>query len=228
MKLKLVTKKDLDEGAISFYFQPESSISWKAGQYLRYHIDNSWTDDRGENRFFSIASAPFENQIQLTTRFAIEKCSAFKKDLQNLEIGGEIEVFGPSGSFTVDDPLQQFVFIAGGIGITPFRSIILDLNHQNLPINVTLFYANRTPEVLFKEELERISSNHPEFTVHYFIGETLVDATAIKQLVPDVTKPLFYISGPEPMVKGLEKTLIELGADDEKVKRDYFPGYTLI
>ncbi len=227
VKLKLTEKKNETADVVTFLFEPsQPDFSWKAGQYLRYHLENPQSDDRGQNRYFTIASAPYQKMVQITTRINQERSSTFKTQLTNLSPGEEVEAVGPLGSFTLDDPQQSYVFIAGGIGITPFHSIILDLNHQNLPINITLLYANRTEEVVFKEELEKISSTHPEFKTNYFIGETKIDGPAIKHLVPNLQLPFFYISGPEPMMESFVGILTEMGVPEEHIKHDYFPGYT--
>jgi glycine betaine catabolism B len=228
MKLQLIDKKDDVQDIVSFFFKPEQKVEWKAGQYMRYHIDDPNSDDRGENRFFSISAAPFEQNLRVTTKFSPDGGSSFKKNLQKLNIGDFIDAHGPLGAFVIDEANQEYVFIAGGIGITPFRSILMDLNNKNLPINVTLLYANRTEEVVFRAELESLKANNPNFKIAYFIGETKIDENAIRNDVPDLTKPYYYISGPEPMVQAFEKMLYGMGISEDHVKRDYFPGYTQI
>lgn len=241
MKLQLIEKKQAAPDIISFYFRPDSPLIYKPGQFLRYRIPEAVPDERGENRFFSIASAPYEGPIQLTTRFAPDKGSTFKKDLKNLEIGQSVEATGPSGSFSMDDPNHNYVFIAGGIGITPFRAILLDLDHQGKPLNVSLFYANRTKEALFKEDLGKLAQKHPEFKIYYVISDEPVtetpasenikiisgkiDNNLIKSLILNLQSSIFYISGPEPMVLSMEKMIWDMGVPKENTKRDYFPGY---
>lgn len=241
MRLVLFDKKQLSPDTISFYFRPEAPLSWQAGQFMRYRIPLTTPDDRGENRFFSIASAPFEGHIQLTTKFALEKGSAFKNELQKLAVGQSIEGFGPSGHFTVDDPNLSYVFIAGGIGITPLRAILMDLDNSNLPLNVSLLYANRTKEAVFKDEFEELAKKHPEFKIYYVVSEEVVtdekvaenirivpgkiDQTMIQSLIPNFQTSHFYISGPEPMVLSFEAIVNQMGVPQENIKRDYFPGY---
>lgn len=228
MKLKLIEKKQIAPNTTSFIFKPEEAINWKAGQFFRYQLPDPSPDERGESRFFTISAAPFEKNICITTKFLPDDGSTFKRDLQKLNVGQEIEGFGPSGSFTLNYPEEEYVFIAGGIGITPFRSIILDLNHQGKPINILLLYANRDNNILFKGELEEIAKTHPEFKIHYFIGDNRIDEGALRKLIPDIKKPFFYISGPEPMVQSFEKMLAQMGAPQDHIRRDYFPGYQVI
>lgn len=228
MKLTLIDKKPEAQDAITFKFKPQEPLNFKPGQYLRYIFNHPNPDDRGLNRFFSISAAPYEGVDQITTRFAPEKGSSFKTALKNLEPGAEIEATGPLGQFTLDDPTKKYVFIAGGIGITPFRSMILQLDHDSKPINIKLLYANRTPDAVFKDEFEAVKSRHPEFQIKYFIGDQKIDEAAIKAEVPNLQEPIFYVSGPEPMVEAFEKMLMDMGIPDENIKRDFFPGYTQI
>lgn len=228
MKLKLVKKQEEVPGITTFIFSPQEKLEWKAGQYLRYKLEDPEPDKRGNNRFFTIASSPLENQVQLSTRIDVEKGSSFKKHLKDLNEGDEIEAVGPLGAFTLEDPSKQYVFIAGGIGITPFRAILIDLDKKNQPINVTLLYANRDENLPFKNLFEEIAASHPEMKIQYVTPPEKIDVEEIKKAVDDFKRPLFYVSGPQPMVEAIEKTLVELGAPFGNVKHDYFPGYSVI
>lgn len=232
MKLKLIGKKQEASDCISFIFQSESPIEWKAGQFLQYTIPETEPDERGEKRFFTIATAPFEKHIMVTTRFIPGNGSTFKKHLQKMEVGAEIEAIGgPSGSFTIEDsaavdgPEKPYVFMAGGIGITPFRSIILELAHNNQPINVMLLYANRNGEIVFKGELEPLREKHPQFKIEYAIDPQRVDVEFIKLKVSDLPGKFFYLSGPKPFVEGMKSNLEQLQIPKGQIKTDYFPGY---
>ncbi|MBI3485474.1 FAD-dependent oxidoreductase [Candidatus Daviesbacteria bacterium] len=244
MKLTLVNKKPEVANVESFLFKPEIDLTWQAGQFFRYHLEDLNPDTRKTNRYFTIASAPFEKLIMITTRFVPGDGSTFKKDLLNLKIGDSLEASGPSGDFVVEDPSEQssssnknFIFIAGGIGITPFRSIILDLNHNQKPINIKLLYANRTPDFIFKSELESVQKKHPEFKIEYYVDPLRIDEKAIqlainnyKQSLPFARAkrnlPMIYVSGPEPMVEAFGETLTKMGVAKNQIKQDFFPGYT--
>lgn len=241
MKLQFIEKFVNSPDIISFLFRPEGSLDFKPGQFLRYYIADPSPDERGENRFFSIASAPFEKNIKLTTKLDPKNGSTFKNDLQMLKVGEKVEATGPSGSFTIEDPNLKYVFIAGGIGITPFRSILLDLDHRGEKLNVTLIYASRTKDALFKKELENLSGKHPEFKIYFIVSEEPVietqitnniktipgriDEVILKSLILNLKSLIYYISGPEPMVASFEEMLANLGVPKENIKRDSFPGY---
>jgi len=117
MKFTLSAIQQEANDTFSFIFAPEQTLQWKAGQLLRYVLNHANPDDRGVERFFSIASAPHEKHVMVTTRFA-SKSSSFKKALRKLRPGDAIEAHDLEGDFVVDDSEKTFVFIAGGIGIT--------------------------------------------------------------------------------------------------------------
>lgn len=225
MKVTLKDKRQEVAGVVSFILEPDEETSWQAGQFMRYQIPDEIPDNRGVSRFFTISSAPFEKNLMITTRFA-EKGSSFKKDLQSLKIGDQIEASGPSGAFIVDDPNREYVFIAGGIGITPYRSILLDLDHNQKPINVTLLYANRDENIVFKDELEGLKEKNPKLKIKYFIDPEKIDEEAIRSSVDSLQSTVFYFSGPQPMVEALVDLAKQTGVPEEHIKTDYFPGYS--
>lgn len=170
MNLKLIDKTPEASDAISFSFIPDEYVKFKPGQFFKYHIHNNSPDKRGESRFFTISAAPFENKIMITTRINRTRSSSFKKDLFNLKIGETIEGEGPKGSFILENPNRELVFIAGGIGITPFRSMLLDLDHKGKPLNMSLLYATRDKDAFFHKEFEKLARKHPEFKIYYVVS----------------------------------------------------------
>jgi ferredoxin-NADP reductase len=224
MKFMLSATKQEANDTFSFVFAPEQPLQWKAGQLLRYVLNHPNPDDRGVERYFSIASAPHEKHVILTTRFA-PKSSSFKKALKNLRPGDAIEAHDLEGDFVVEDSKKTFVFIAGGIGITPFRAILLDLDYNKKPLNVQLLYANRDHDFPYRKELDALRGRHPEFRIDYVVSPDRIDEKSIPQLVRDIQKPMLYVSGPEPMVESMDETLKKIGVPEERIKNDFFPGY---
>lgn len=209
-----------------FVFSPEDAADWKPGQFIHYTLPHESEDDRGNERWFTISSAPFEKDIWVTTRIASGQSSTFKQRLLALKPGEIIETDEPGGSFTIEDPSKDYVFVAGGIGITPFRSILSQLNHDGKDIRVELLYANRDEtNIPFRDELEAISSEHAGVVITYFIGDNKIDEAALKQAADKLSDPMFYVSGPEPMVEAFKGILEKMGVDEEHSKFDYFPGY---
>jgi len=225
MKLKLAVRNAESPGVVSFIFKPEQPLVWKAGQFLHYVLNHVSTDDRGSDRWFTIASAPYEKHVMLTTRFAAKESSTFKQTLKALKPGDTVEISDLDGDFTVDDPQQHYVFIAGGIGITPFRAILKQAAHDRKLLRVTLLYANRKEVAAYKKELAALARRNPNLNICYLFHPRRIDKAAIKELVPDLKKPLFYVSGPEPMVESVGKMLQQLGVPKKHIKQDWFPGY---
>jgi len=209
---------------VSFVFEPAEPMDWTPGQYLHYQLEHPDADDRGVERYFTVSSSPHEGHVRLTTRFAAERGSTFKRALRELKPGDRVSIDGAaSGKFVVEDPSQPHVFLAGGIGITPFRAILLDLERRGEPLNVRLLYANRNEEIAFRELFDRLAREHSEFSVEYVIEPDLLDAGRLRGEVGEGRT--YWVSGPKPMVDAVQATLEELGAPTEAIKRDAFPGY---
>ncbi len=225
MKLKLVEKREEVTGVTSFIFDSSGEITWKPGQFLHYVVHHSPTDDRGSDRWFTNSAAPFEKQVRITTRYSGEASSSFKRKLFSLPIGKNVEFSIVDGDFTLDTPSTESVFIAGGIGITPFRSILKQLEYDKKPINVTLLYANRDENIVFKDELESIASANPNFKIQYVISPARIDEATITEFIKDTSVPVFYVSGPEPMVDAMSEMLKNKGVSENNIKGDWFPGY---
>lgn len=224
MKLNLIETKQEAAGVQSFIFKPAEPLSWKAGQFLHYVLHHEPTDSRGSDRWFTVASAPSEKHVMVTTRHATENGSSFKNALFALKPGEAIEISDVDGDFTVDDVSREYVFIAGGIGVTPFRAILKDAESRGVQLKVTLLYANRDEDIPYKAELDALAAKNPDLKIHYFVGAR-VDEPAIRKLIPDVSAPMFYVSGPEPMVESFGKMLKEMGVPPVNLKQDWFPGY---
>jgi ferredoxin-NADP reductase len=223
LKEKIVRSSD----CTSFCFVPESKIGWRAGQYMQFTLPHQNPDERGVNRFFTISSAPHEGFVMITTRFAFDKSSTFKKALFSLEKGSSISALLPRGEFVVNDYAGDYVFIAGGIGITPFRSIILDLEYKKEldKGSIYLLYSNRNQEIVFQDELDRIAVNFSKFKVRYIISPEICDIALIKIAVPDYREKIYYLSGPPGLVKSIEEGLVADGFEQTAINLDYFPGY---
>jgi ferredoxin-NADP reductase len=223
MKLKLLSKNSEVPGVYSFVFKPDKPISWVPGQYMHYVLPHSHPDNRGTERWFTISAAPFEKNLRITTRFAGKKGSSFKKGLLSLPKGSEIEADGLEGDFTLEQDNVHYILIAGGIGITPYRSMLAQLNHDNYDTKIDLLYANQDENLVFGDELAKITANLKSFHMHAFIGRRLVSSD-FKKYVAEPNS-IFYLSGPEPLVENYEGVLQKMGVSKECIKTDFFPGY---
>lgn len=224
MKLTLIERKKLFEDVETFIFEPEQPIGWEPGQYMHYVFPHQGQDDRGEERWFTIAAPPYEKHIVITTRFTEKEGSSFKRALRMMKKGETIEADGPKGKFIITEPDKKQVLVAGGIGITPYRAMLLQMDHEGQDIHADLLYANRDENFVFGDELGLLETKHPNFHIHKFVGERHIEEDDLKAYADDEGSVL-YLSGPEPMVENFEETLKNMGVPDERLKTDFFPGY---
>jgi ferredoxin-NADP reductase len=231
--LRFVYCQRESEDTASFLFEPESPLEFRAGQYLQLALPHVAPDDRGIARSFSIASAPRERLVRITTRLS-RGGSSFKRALANLQPGALVDASGPSGDFVYTDHKLAPVFIAGGIGITPIRSILDDLACKAPRISATLLYSNSTHDIPFRADLNALMSDWPELQVAYSVsrpdhdwhGRTgRIDAHTIEEYVPDLAGSRFFVCGPSSMVASMHAILVGMGVDASRVKHEGFPGY---
>ncbi|HEX5395056.1 MAG TPA: FAD-dependent oxidoreductase [Candidatus Saccharimonadales bacterium] len=233
--VKLVEKKEVAAGTMAFYFEKPEGLDFRAGQFADYTLlDPPETDDEGNTRGFSFITAPYEDKIGLTTRM---RDTAFKRVLKGLSIGSEVKFDGPYGDYTLHKTeTTPAVFVIGGVGVTPVRSIVAQATHDWSPIKITLLHSNRTPaDAPFTEDFERFAKENPNFTFVPVITDSApdswhgehgrIDADMLKRHVPDLSTPIFYLSGPEGMVKTMRSLLIEIGANEDNIRTEEFTGY---
>lgn len=226
MRLTFVGSEKREADVVTFRFKPEQPMTWQAGQYLYYTLPHDNPDDRGIKRWFTIASPPSSGEVCITTRIVEgQQRSTFKEALHNLKPGGTIEAEGPEGDFVVDDPGQHMLFIAGGIGVTPFYAILAEAAAHDQQLHVHMLYANRTDDVVYRDELTKFQAQNPALKIDYIIQPDKLDDTKLREAIELEDDPLIYISGPEPMVDAIAEQLIGLGSDENNIKRDHFPGY---
>lgn len=222
MTLKLIDKEHLVDNVWAFRFRPSKPLTWTAGQYVRVELPHENPDEEGTKRWFTNSAAPYEGIMQITTRVTE---STFKQALSRLEIDDELQLIeNPDGDFVWQDSDLPIIFVAGGIGITPFYSILKQRVHDQRPLNVTLVYGSRTEDVPFKEELAQWAVSDPNFKVRYVVGAPL-NAEKLTELQPNLNQSLVYLSGPEQMVKMLGDDLKSHSLPDAQFKHDSFPNY---
>lgn len=228
------TQKEADD-TYSFWFRKPHGFDFRPGQFMVWTLPHRRPDNRGNRRWFTLASSPTENSLMIAMRFS-DSSSSFKRALGKLEAGDALTATGPGGGFTLpEDPEQPLIWITGGIGITPFRSMVQYLYDSGEQRSITLFYGNGSPdEIAFKTLLDEKAEAIGMDTVYTLTGETpsdwshehgLIDADMIKRHAPNYYAALFYLSGPQPMVEAFETTLRDMGIKRENIVTDYFPGY---
>lgn len=232
-----IKKIEVAKKTYSFYFRRPTEFDFVAGQYNRWTLPIIATDGRGASRYFTISSPPSEKDTFVFTTEIIQ--SDFKKKLLELKIGQKIKIFGPMGNFILDEENEnENVFIAGGIGITPFHSILTEAAAKNNAKSMILFVSFSVPEeAIFLDELTQITNNYPNLKVVYTItkpeesqvpwpGETgRISDIMIKKYVKDISKSIFYLVGPPPMVEEAKKLFEEMKIVKEYIKSEQFTGY---
>lgn len=213
--IKLV-KSYSEAGNIKTFVFEAGDATWQPGQYQTYVLPQIENDKAGK-RFFTIASAPHEQEIHISTRVSD---SEFKQKLNSLQPGDTIEASGIAGDF-IWDSNDQVVLVAAGIGVTPYRSMLLERSINGNPLNATLLYFGRDEDFAFKSELDRLKAEHPELAVHYIVGQPVTVET-ILAYAPQSTEQTVYMSGPEAMVDSVGDDLTTRGVT---LKQDWFPGY---
>jgi ferredoxin-NADP reductase len=235
LQFQFVRRVRETEDVSSFYFEPSPEFAFAAGQYVVLTLPHTDVDDRGIERAFTIASSPADRLVRITTRLNRES-SSFKRALLRLAPGATLGASGPYGNFVLPDDDTPSVFIAGGIGITPFRSMLGDLLTSGNRRQITLLYSNATPDFAFRRFLNELNTQWPEFQVVYTVtrasagweGPTgRIDAQFVWRYVPVPEAAMFYICGPTPLVDAMQRNLSELGVGSSRLVSEGFPGYEI-
>ncbi|MEO8863097.1 MAG: FAD-dependent oxidoreductase [Candidatus Saccharimonadales bacterium] len=233
--VKLIKKETIADGTMAFYFEKPKDVEFRAGQFADYTlIDPPETDAEGNIRGFSLVQAPYEDYLVAATRM---RDTAYKRVLKDMAVGTEVKFDGPYGDFTLHKTLTTpAVFLIGGIGITPVRSMIAQATHDKVDQEITLLYSNRTPELAaFHEDLAGFAAENDKFTyvpvyteakMPEWDGDTgYINADIVKKYVPDMNKPIYYISGPATMVAAMRKILVDADVNEDNIRTEEFSGY---
>ena len=235
--LKLRARRMVAEGTMAFHFEKPSGFAYIAGQAGDWILPHpSKTDKEGNKRSFTLASAPYEDDLFFTTRL---RETAFKEDLQDMPLGAVVNFDGPWGELTLhEDSAIPAAFLTGGIGITPFRSIVLQWAHDRKEQPLFLFYSNRRPEdAAFIDEMQAVARQRPKFTFVPTMTEIekskmlwsgvrgYIDDAMLRHSLTDLDQPIYYLSGPPKMVEGMQKILNDSGVKQERVRTETFDGY---
>lgn len=233
--IKLISKHQVAEGTMGFHFEKPADIEYIAGQFADFTIlDPPENDEEGVTRGFSLVHAPYEGEIVFATRM---RDTAFKRIMNNMPIGTEIKFDGPYGDFKLHKTLTTpAVFLTGGIGVTPVRSIVAQATHDKLDQQITLFSSNRTLELApFHETFVKYAAENDKFQFIPVITQTApegwtgetgyVTAEMLHKYIPDMTAPIYYLSGPAEMVAAMRKILVEAQVNEDNIRTEEFSGY---
>jgi ferredoxin-NADP reductase len=234
----LVGREMVADRTMSFRFARPDGWQFRAGQSIDLTLlDPPETDAEGDLRAFSISSAPREDVIQITSRL---RDTAFKRVLQQVPLGTKVKIAGPFGDFRLHRADRPAVLLAGGIGITPFRSMLVEAigGGGSLPYRVVLFHANRRPEdAAFADEFRALERQDPKLTFvptmtavsgsgQAWNGETgHIDEAMLRRHLDGVDHPICYVAGPAAMVQATRAALVASGVDEDDIRTEEFTGY---
>lgn len=238
--LPFIKKEVVAKGTYSFYFsriRAHSGWDFLPGQYVQITLDIQNPDRRGASKVFTIASSPLQQQhIMITTKIIR---SSFKKKLMELVPGEKVKFSGPFGGFVLnEEEKDRRVFLAGGIGITPFHSMIkfADQKHLSIPI-ILLVSFSTAADVFWQNELLSIAKRNSNIKIIYTVsrpeessvkweGETgRISKSLIRKYVLDFLKPQYFIVGPPAMVAAMEEVVKNMGVETKKIFIENFTGY---
>jgi ferredoxin-NADP reductase len=234
---KLKSREEVAEQTMAFRFEKPAAFEFTPGQCIDLTLlKPPKTDAEGNGRTFSIASAPYEDFLMVATRL---RDTAFKQVLRSLPLGTEVKMEGPSGDLKLHhDKSRAAVILTGGIGITPFRSILLNAAKEKMPIPIFLFYGNRRPEdAAFLDELQELEKQNPHYNLIACMSEMaksqrvwkgekgVIDAPMLTKYLKGVVSSIYYITGPPAMVKAMHAMLRDTGVDDDNIRIEEFAGY---
>lgn len=234
VNVKLLNRKEIANGTMAFYFEKPEGFEFRAGQFADFTLLNPpETDNEGNTRGFSLANAPFEQQLMVATRL---RDTAFKRVLKDLPIGSELELDAPYGDFTLQkNESKPAVFLIGGIGVTPVRSMIAQATQDKTNHKITLLHANKTHgDAPFESDFKSLANNNPNFSYVSVLSDEpdakdaehgRINEEILRRHVTDLNAPIYYLAGPEGMVKAMRQLLVSLNIDEDNIKTEEFTGY---
>jgi ferredoxin-NADP reductase len=234
VRLQLKEIQKVSDRVYNYVFLPHRQFTFKPGQYMEWTLQHVPYDSRGNRRTFTIASSPTESEVHLGVKY-YERASMYKASLMDMKPGETILASQLAGNFTLDgNEGKKLAFIAGGIGITPFRSMIKYLTDTQQMSDVVLLYVvSDATEFAYVAELRQAASVGvrviPIVTNTAYRASDIVSAKLspqlITQLVPDFAERYFYVSGSSNMVDGTKHYLRTVGVSERHIKTDHFSGY---
>ncbi len=236
MRARIKEKQEVAKGTLLVTFDLlDQEVDFRPGQYFFVTLpDVGHQDERGLRRHITVVTSPNEKGVLgFATRM---RDSAFKRSLRELPVGAEVEVEAPKGTFVLpEETSRPLVFVAGGIGITVFRSMLRYIREERLPYRVALIYSNRDREsTAFLDELRELERELPDLRLILTMtqdprwqGETRkIDAQFFRDhLDGDLNDNTFLVAGPPAMTEGVQTALTEAGVKEENVIAERYSGY---
>lgn len=236
MRVKLVERRQETPDVITFVFDLDGQrYPYRAGQFAFFELDELAADDpRGKRRHFTISSSPTEHGIvQFTTKL---RGFGFKETLQSAPLGLEVTLEDARGRYSLpEDPRTPIVFLGGGVGVTPFRSMLRYTTDENLPYQITMLYSAPSPEhLVFRREFQALPQENPHLEIILTVSDAddswqgergRIDAAKIQKYARDIPNAIFYSCGPPPMVQAMEELCKSIGISEDRIRIERFSGY---
>lgn len=222
-EIKLIEKRQETSDSYLFSFQFKPELEWKAGQHGMFAFKGE-KQDGGNFRPFSVASTKDENIITILTKIG-NTPSGFKSKLKSMEAGDIITLRGPFGGFYISDYTRPMVMIAGGVGISPMRALLKEIDKKDVVTDVRLLYIDSNEEYAFKEELERTARDNPNLSVHFFNNRKHLDDELLDFINRHNNNAVYFISGSPNMVKDIKNKIAVKGIKKRNIINDSFRGY---
>lgn len=233
--VKLQSRQPVAQGTMAFHLEKPAGFDFRPGQAFEVILPGAVEGEAGRHAF-SIVSAPHEGELVFATRM---RDSVYKRALAALPMGASLEIDGPFGSLTLHRKIERpGVLIAGGIGITPFMSMLRSAAEQRSEQNLLLLYSNRRPEdAAFLAELQQLAQRHPRLRLmatmtdmahsqQAWNGATgTIDGAFVRRAIAGLPAPIFYVAGPPSLVEAMRNTLVQAGVDEDDVRSEEFFGY---
>lgn len=234
--LTLLYREPLGDAIEGFWWQPKPDFAHRPGQFVEIALPHENPDSRGIRREFTIASSPTESNLLIATRLT-RPGSTFKRALLALQPGQQVAITFTGGDFLLpDDPREPVLLLAGGIGITPFRAMLKWLVDSGERRDIILAWEAKSPgDFVFADVLKSVEQSGVK-VIRLVSGESTtwvgqrgrLEPDLIARLIADTAHRQVYVSGPEPLVQSLHRTLPEIGVPVDQIHRDEFPGYRSI
>jgi ferredoxin-NADP reductase len=234
---QLISRHEIADGTMAFHFAKPADFHFRASQSVDLTLLNPpETDAEGNTRAFSIASAPFDDDLMIATRM---RDTAFKRVLRKSGLPREIKIEGPSGSFVLHRKVEKAaLFLAGGIGITPFLSIIRQAAHEDAPHQLYFFIPTGARKIRLSSIFYlRLQRQNPK--IHLIVTMTEMDNShrewkdetgfiskdMLTKYLPSLEGPIYYLAGPSAKVGAMRRMLTETGIDEDDIRTEEFSGY---
>ena len=237
MRSRLLGAQEVAAGTMAFRFERPPGFGFRAGQnVLVTLLEPPELDAQGPSRTFTLASAPHEPELLIATRM---RDTAFKRVLRKAAPGMPVEIDGPNGAMVLhEDAARPAVFLAGGIGITPFLAMARDAAQRRLPHRLLLFYGNRRPEdAAFLEELAELEKANPRYRLIAAMSEAeksarpwsgergFIDRAMLARYAGNLERPVYYFAGPPAMAMAMQQMLSGAGVSEDDMRSEEFYGY---